>query len=431
MIHSILLNTDRCVGCTVCVKVCPTEAIRVSRSKANIYEQRCVDCGRCVNACPHHAYSIRSDSFDKLKEYRYNIAIPDTSLYGQFKNLYDPNLVNEGLLLLGFDDVYPAAIGAELMTDWYKKHEEEFLEDDLPRISSECPAAAILIAMEYQDLIPNVASKLCSFEVTAILARREAAEKTGLAPEEIGICLISPCAAKNTRAYNPLGRDERLVDYVLPLNDVYVRLLHPMKEVETPRDLMKSGRVGLSWGRTGGQCTMFPERGCVSVDGTKNVLGILGELEDEKVDEAEFVELAMCPQSCFGGSLTVENAYTAKLRMKKLNACLLEEGREMPAWLEDKIDWDYELEEIDTEIADTITQALQIEAAAERLLKTLPGFDCGNCGAPSCRAFSRDVSEGFSDEGDCIFNIIRAMRNGKSHEDETDEFIPTMFRKPL
>ena len=91
----------------------------------------------------------------------------------------------------------------------------------------------------------------------------------------------------------------------------------------------------------------------------------------------------------------------------------------------------FELEEIDTEIADTIAQALQIEAAAERLLKTLPKFDCGNCGAPTCRAFSRDVAEGFADEGDCIFNIIKAMREGRSYEDESDEFVPPPFRRTI
>lgn len=97
--------------------------------------------------------------------------MPDTALYGQFKNLYDINLVHEGLIMLGFQDVYPCAIGAELLSDYYQKHQEEFLSEDLPRINSECPATVRLIAMEFQELIPNVVEKLCSFEVTAILAR--------------------------------------------------------------------------------------------------------------------------------------------------------------------------------------------------------------------------------------------------------------------
>lgn len=430
MKHSVLLNVDRCTGCTACVKVCPTEAIRVTRSKAVIYNDRCIDCGRCVSVCPHHAYSVRSDTMDRLKNYKYNIAIPDTIFYGQFKNLYDMNIVNEGLIRLGFDDVYPAAIGAEMLSDLWKKNGDAVFDPDLVRVSSECPAVVRLIAMEYQELIPNVVDSLSAFELTAVLARREAVEKTGLQPEEIGIGLISPCPAKNTRVYYPTGLEKRVVDYALSISDVYLKLLSPMKEVESPRDYVRAGKLGLSWGRSGGMSDMFPDREALAVDGTDNVLRILSEIEDEKLSEAELVETAICTQGCFGGCLTVENPFTAKLHMRRLTENLDAQKLTMPDWAKDRLKWDFELEEINTEIADTIAQALQIEAAAERLYKTLPKFDCGNCGAPSCRAFSRDVAEGFADEGDCIFNIIRAMREGKSYEDESDEFVPPPFRKP-
>ena len=431
MKNSLILNTDRCTGCTVCVKACPTEAIRVTRSKAVIYNARCIDCGRCVSVCPHHAYSVRSDSLDRLEQYKYNIVIPDTSFYGQYKNLYDLNIVNEGLLALGFDDVYPAAIGAELLADLWKKDGSTIFEEDLIRVTSECPAVVRLVAMEFQDLIPNVVDSLCAFEVTAVLARQEAAKKTGLPPEEIGIGLISPCPAKNSRVYEPIGLESRVVDYALPMNDIYIKLLSPMKAVTDPADRVRAGKLGLSWGRSGGLSDMFPDRDVLAVDGAENVLRILSEIEDEKLTEAELVETALCTQGCFGGCLTVENPFTAKLHMRRLILGLPEQNLEITDSIRDRIPWDYELEEIDTEIADSIAQALQLEAAAERLYKTLPKFDCGNCGAPSCRAFSRDVSEGFAEENDCIFNIIRIMRNGMSHEDEKDELVPPPFRRPL
>lgn len=431
MKHSVIFNKDRCTGCTVCVKACPTEAIRVTRSKAVIYDDRCIDCGRCVSVCPHHAFSVRSDSLEKLKEFKYNIAIPDTIFYGQFKNLYDMNIVNEGLIRLGFDDVYPDAVGAEMLSDLWKKDGTKVFSEEMTRISSECPAVVRLIAMEYQELIPNVVDSLCSFELTAVAARKEAVEKTGLKPEEIGIGLISPCPAKNTRVYRPIGLEKPVVDYALPMNDIYVRLLSPMKEVTDPKDYVRAGKLGLSWGRSGGMSDMFPEREALAVDGTENVLRILSEIEDEKLSEAELVEPSICTQGCFGGCLTVENPFTAKLHMRRLTDGLETQRLHMPEELEERVSWDFELEEINTEIADTIAQALQIEAAAERLYKTLPKFDCGNCGAPSCRAFSRDVAEGFADEGDCIFNIIRAMREGRSHEEESDEFVPPPYRRPL
>ena len=65
----------------------------------------------------------------------------------------------------------------------------------------------------------------------------------------------------------------------------------------------------------------------------------------------------MCTQSCFGGCMMVENPYTAKLRMRCITDPIPNQRMEIPEWLEDRLDWDFELEEIDTEIADTIAQA--------------------------------------------------------------------------
>lgn len=431
MNHSIALDKDRCTGCTACVKVCPTEAIRVNRSKAVIYNARCIDCGRCVQACPHHAYSVVSDSLEELRRFDYNIAIPDTSFYGQFKNLYDMNIVNQGLISLGFDDVYPDAVGAELLSDLWKQDGESLFEEDVVRLSSMCPAVVRLIAMEYQELIPNVVDTLCAFELTAVYARQAAVKKTGLPPERIGIGLISPCPAKNSRVREPIGLEERVVDYALSMADIYVRLLSPMKAVSDPPDRVRAGKLGYGWGRIGGLSDQFSDRDALAVDGTENVLRILSEIEDEKLTEAELVETALCTQGCFGGCLTVENPFTAKLHMRQLTDSLPDQRLQFPEELQSRVLWDYELEEIDTDIADSIAQALSLEAAAERLYKSLPKFDCGNCGAPSCRAFSRDVAEGFADENDCIFNIIRIMRDGMTHEDEKDELVPPPFRKPM
>jgi NADH-quinone oxidoreductase subunit F/NADP-reducing hydrogenase subunit HndC len=48
--------TDKCIGCTACAKVCPTEAIlgRV-KEKHYIYQDRCIKCGACYNACRFNA----------------------------------------------------------------------------------------------------------------------------------------------------------------------------------------------------------------------------------------------------------------------------------------------------------------------------------------------------------------------------------------
>ncbi|MBI9084624.1 MAG: 4Fe-4S binding protein [Desulfobacterales bacterium] len=48
--------TDKCVGCAVCTKICPTGAISGKRNKKHRVEAlRCIDCGACGRICPHEA----------------------------------------------------------------------------------------------------------------------------------------------------------------------------------------------------------------------------------------------------------------------------------------------------------------------------------------------------------------------------------------
>lgn len=44
---------DKCIGCTACVAVCPTEAITGERKELHFIDpQLCIDCDACVRACP-------------------------------------------------------------------------------------------------------------------------------------------------------------------------------------------------------------------------------------------------------------------------------------------------------------------------------------------------------------------------------------------
>ena len=45
--HSVRLDEEKCMGCTNCIKRCPTQAIRVRSGKAHIISERCIDCGTC------------------------------------------------------------------------------------------------------------------------------------------------------------------------------------------------------------------------------------------------------------------------------------------------------------------------------------------------------------------------------------------------
>ena len=82
--HSVALDREKCKGCTNCLKRCPTEAIRVRGGRAHIIDERCIDCGECIRVCYYHAKFAQTDPLSSLDQFKYKIALPAPSLYGQF-----------------------------------------------------------------------------------------------------------------------------------------------------------------------------------------------------------------------------------------------------------------------------------------------------------------------------------------------------------
>ena len=52
-----------CLGCGVCVSVCPAEAIALNENGvAEVDETRCLGCGACADACPQETPAPRRSS---------------------------------------------------------------------------------------------------------------------------------------------------------------------------------------------------------------------------------------------------------------------------------------------------------------------------------------------------------------------------------
>ena len=69
----------------------------------------CIDCGECIRVCPYKAKKAFSDKLEQIRDFKWKVALPAPSLYGQFDNLDDIDYVLQGLLDYGFDDVYEVA----------------------------------------------------------------------------------------------------------------------------------------------------------------------------------------------------------------------------------------------------------------------------------------------------------------------------------
>ena len=177
--HSVRLDASLCKGCINCIKRCPTEAIRVRGGKASINNKFCIDCGECIRVCPHHAKHATYDRLDCIRQYEYTVALPAPSLYSQFNNLDDVNIVLNALIRMGFDDVFEVGAAAELVSEATRQYISEH-EEGLPFISTACPSVVRLIRVRFPNLIPHLLPLNPPVEVAAVLAAERAMEKTGL-----------------------------------------------------------------------------------------------------------------------------------------------------------------------------------------------------------------------------------------------------------
>ena len=194
--HSVSLEPDKCKGCTNCLKRCPVEAIRIRDGKAKINPDRCIDCGVCIDVCPYKAKRASYDALSDIQRYRYKIALPAPSLYGQFENLEEIDHVLQGLLDMGFDEVYEVSRAAEIVSGFTRLYLNN-PEVEKPVISSACPVVVRLISLRYPYLCKNILPIKPPVDIAAEKARAKAlAEHPELSPEDIGVVFISPCPAK-------------------------------------------------------------------------------------------------------------------------------------------------------------------------------------------------------------------------------------------
>ncbi len=433
--HSVSLDIDKCKGCTTCLKRCPTEAIRIRDGHAVINSGRCIDCGECIRVCPYKAKKATHDSLSVLGNYKYTIALPAPSLYGQFDNLDNIGYIIRGLLDLGFDDVFEVACAAELVSAYTRKY---INREDVkkPILSSACPAITRIISMNYPDLCENIMPILPPVDIAAILARDKAmSEHPELKPEEIGIIFISPCPAKVSYVKNSFAGDRNYISATISVRDVYFALLDVMKKRENePLETTESGMIGIGWASTGGESTAILNDRYLAADGIENCIRVLDQIDNSDITTLDFVELNACSGGCVGGAMTVANPYIAQARLQSLKRYLpVSPNRPASDWIPDQYFQEKTVEYNPYSLlADDRKTAMRMMSDIESITKELPGLDCGSCGAPTCMAFAEDIVKCETSADECTVimrQIFHEYLDKRREESLLERFKPLAERK--
>lgn len=416
--HSVQLDESKCTGCTSCIKHCPTEAIRVRGGHAVINSNRCIDCGECIRHCPHGAKRAVSDPLSSMDQFKWKIALPAPTLYGQFDNLDDIDYVLNGLLKIGFDDIYEVSKAAELVSAYTRAYlQTEGVKK--PAISSACPAILRLISLRFPSLEEHVIHMLSPMEIAAKLAKQRAQEEhPELKPEEIGVCFITPCPAKVSYVKNGFASYESQVDKVVSISDIYFLLISAMSADDKIESLSESGKVGIGWARSGGEATAIFNEDYLAADGIENVIHVLDQVENGNIPPLEFIELNACPAGCVGGVLAMQNPFIAKARLQSLRRYLPVSPNSIPGGI-DYIPDSFLFEDMPeyapiSRLGNSIAESMRMMADIQKFKSTLPGIDCGACGAPTCRAFAEDVIKKTACPEFCRLRDVGGSEDGKA-----------------
>jgi iron only hydrogenase large subunit-like protein len=415
--HSVTLDTDKCKGCTNCIKLCPVEAIRVHQGMARIIEERCIDCGECIRCCPNHAKVAITDTLDKLSSFEYNIVLPAPSFFGQFGPKADLEKILEAFLYIGFDEVYEVALAAEVVghmvgrylgANSYKK----------PLISSACPAVIRLLQMRFPALLEHVAPIMSPMEVAARLAKSEAIKKTALPYEKIGAFFISPCPAKVTEMRQPINIKQSAVDGVIGASFIYKDLVKHMCEAKGNRaDLHRATSRGIAWGYLTGESRAIGSPSTLSTGGIQNAISVFEEIERGGLQDLDFIEVQACSGGCVAGPLNIQNLFAARVNIKnmvnksKTKEAFYDEKQLME--FHDKGDfWSTEtiLPRSIMSLDGDVSKALEKMERLDALTEGLPGLDCGACGSPNCRALAEDIIRGSAFDTDCIVTLRERVK---------------------
>lgn len=225
------IDQDKCIRCGNCMGACSFSAIirqerpckkacgvaaigRDEVGRAKIDYSKCTSCGQCLVNCPFGAISDKSQIFQTIMAIKSGVpvyVVLAPAFVGQFGADATPQKMQASFKRLGFQDVYEAAIGADLCVI---EEAADFLEEVPAKhkfmVTSCCPSWSDMVKKMFPQMADNISVAMTPMVLTARFVKKT--------HPGCKVVFVGPCDAKKLEASRRTVRSD--VDFVLTFEEV-------------------------------------------------------------------------------------------------------------------------------------------------------------------------------------------------------------------
>ncbi|MGO9310858.1 MAG: (Fe-S)-binding protein [Spirochaetia bacterium] len=376
------VTAQRCRGCLGCVSACPAGAIRVHGGGPLVISGLCVGCAACIGECTSGVYGIADSGELPALAGDAVLVIPRGLLAGIPGE--SPDHVLAALQSFGFSEIrvleeWTAALRAEARSAAAAGNVP------VPLIPAVCPAVAALVESRFPSLIAHLGPWLSPIEA--------AGEEFPLRP----VFLVAACPAQHAAV-----QGESLTGRLTALGAL--RIAQAVRRGGRSRPAGDAPALRAPRGE--------PARaaGELAVTGIRHVLKALAAAETGSLPGVSLLDLSLCDQGCAGSPLLSADPFLSAHRWRQWEA-----GRATAAQASDAAavrrtrPWQ---QRPGVRLDPDMGAAIRALGKIDELVRTLPGRDCGVCGAPTCALFAEDVVTGRADPTDCPFGARTMEETG-------------------
>lgn len=421
----ITVDTDKCIGCNKCIKVCPIKVANTTSLKegttdkfvTTVNQDKCINCGECVKVCTHGArsYNDHSQKFFEMFENGEPInIIVAPSIKTAFPNETWKHVLEYFKNTNSNIKIYDVSFGADICTWGYNDYLKHNKGSKL--ISQPCPAIVNYIEKYQPKLLMKLSSVHSPASCLAIYLK-----KYHNYDNSTPIVLFSPCIAKTSEAirYNTFNYNvtfDNLKKYFIKKG-----LNFENQGISNFEFNAHVGGLGQLYPRPGGLkdnlLALQPDLVIRTFEGPHNVYKRLERYvtvsEDKRPD---VLDVLNCQHGCnqgtanIGNSLADVESYMDELEIdvQKSRSGFLYKYRDKTYKQFDKVfnpsdfrciyNNKYEMTRLPSEN--------DIDNIFNSMLKTTKesrSIDCNSCGYDSCHEMACMIFQGYNVKDNCIY----------------------------